>query len=88
MEQIPEKKQTVNDPASACTPQDDRIALLAQISRYTLKNHYEEGFLLDIASGRVRPLPECGETPGVFLRACAGGYEAGIRRLMFLAAGL
>ena len=82
MEQIPEKKQTVNDPASACTPQDDRIALLAQISRYTLKNHSEEGFLLDIASGRVRPLPECGETPGVFLRACAGGYEAGIRRLM------
>ncbi len=83
MERISEEKQGVNHSANACTSEDDRTATLAQVCLYTLKNHYNESFLIDAASRRVQPLQDSdAASPGLFLRSCDGDYEAGIRRLM------
>ena len=85
--ETPEIENENGKPADGMQPERSNADMLEQVSRIVIKNHYEECALVDLTTGRVRPLPGQDEKMGLFLAVCAMNFDAGIRRLMEFAAG-
>ncbi len=58
-----------------------KATVLEKVCRNTIRRHYEESCLIDVGTGHTRPLFD-DVHGGLFLRACASDFSAGVRSLM------